>query len=94
MSSIKYVQSAVQNVHEYLAALPCEQKTLKNVPTPFAGGCELELDDSPELDPGMAKLYQSQIGIWCWCVDLGRIVISTEVSILSTYLFMPHEGHL
>jgi hypothetical protein len=29
-----------------------------------------------------------------WCVELGRIDIITEVSMLSTYLFLPREGHL
>jgi hypothetical protein len=30
----------------------------------------------------------------CWCVELGRIDITTEVSMLSTYLCWPREGHL
>jgi hypothetical protein len=35
MSSSKYVQSAVQNVQDYLAALPCDQKLLKKAYFPF-----------------------------------------------------------
>jgi hypothetical protein len=38
MSSRKYVQSAVQNVQEYLAALPGEQKLLKKAYVPSAEG--------------------------------------------------------
>jgi hypothetical protein len=79
MSSSKYVQSAVQNVKEYLASLPGDQKLLKNTYVPFAGGYKPEIDDSPELDPTRANLYQSQIGILRWCVELGRIDIITEV---------------
>jgi hypothetical protein len=41
-----------------------------------------------------ANLYQSQIGIMRWCVELGRIDIITEVSMLSTHLCLPYEGHL
>jgi hypothetical protein len=94
MSSSKYVQSAVQNVQEYLSALPGDRNLLKRAPAPFTGGYKPELDESPELDPIKANLYQSQIGIVLWCVELGRIDIITEVSMLSTYLCLPPEGHL
>jgi hypothetical protein len=94
MISRKYVQSAVQNVKEYLAALPGDHTLLKKASGPFAGGYKPELDESPELDPARANFYQSQIGILRWCVELGRIDIITEVSMLSTYIFLPREGHL
>jgi hypothetical protein len=38
MSSSKYVQSAVQNVKEYMAALPGYQMLIKKASGPFAGG--------------------------------------------------------
>jgi hypothetical protein len=94
MSSSKYLQSAVQNVKEYLAALPGDQMLMKKAYDPFAGGYKPELDESPELDPTRANFYQSQIGILRWCVELGRIDIITEMSMLSTYLCLPCEGHL
>jgi hypothetical protein len=75
MSSSKYVQSAVQNVKEYLAALPGDQMLVKKVSGPFAGGYKPELDESPELDPTRANFYQSQIWILRWCVELGRIAL-------------------
>jgi hypothetical protein len=94
MSSSKYVQSAVQNVKEYLAALPGDQMLVKKESGPFAGGYKPELDESPALDSTRANFYQSQIGIMRWCVEFGRIDIITEVSIMSTYLCSPREGHL
>jgi hypothetical protein len=94
MSSSKYVQSAVQNVQDYLAILPGEHNLLKKAYGPFAGRYKPELDESPELDPTRANLYQLQIGILRWCVEVGRIVIITDVSTLSTYLCLPREGHL
>jgi hypothetical protein len=94
MSSSKYVQSAVQNVKEYLAALPGDQMLMKKASGPFAGGYKPELDESPELDPARETFYQSQIGIMRWCVELGRIDIITEVSMFSTYICLPREGHL
>jgi hypothetical protein len=80
------VKSAVQNNQDYLTALPGNQKLLKKASGPFAGGCKSEIDESPELDPTRANFYQSQIGILRWCVELGRIDIITEVSMLYTYL--------
>jgi hypothetical protein len=53
-----------------------------------------EIVESPVLGPGMANYFQSQIGILRWCVELGQIDIIAEVSILSTFLCMPREGHL
>jgi hypothetical protein len=85
-SSSKYVQYAVQNIHEYLSALPGDHTLLKKASSPFAGGYKPELDDSPELDPIIANFDQSQIGILRWCVELGCIDIITEVSMLSTHL--------
>jgi hypothetical protein len=85
MSSRKYVHSAVQNVQEYLEAIPGDQKLLKKASGPFSGGYKPELDESPELNPIRMILYQSQIGMLRWCVELVRIDIITEVS---------REGHL
>jgi hypothetical protein len=67
---------------------------LKRDPAPFSGGNKPELDESPNLDPVKAYFYQLQIVILRWCVELGRIDIITELSILSTYLCLPREGQL
>jgi hypothetical protein len=94
MSSRKSVQSAVQNVQEYMAALPGDQKLMKKASGPFAGGYKPELDENPDLDSTRADFYQSHIGIMRWCMELGRIDIINEVSMLSTYICLPREGHL
>ena len=57
-------------------------------------GYSPELDESPTLNPSLASYYQSQIGILRWMVEIGRIDIMTEVSMLSSHLAMPREGHL
>jgi hypothetical protein len=93
MSSSKYVQAAVQNVQEYLKENG-DRKLKKNTSDPFEATYRAEIDESPVLGPEMANYFQSQIGILRWCVELGRIDIITEVSILSTFLCMPREGHL
>jgi hypothetical protein len=94
VNSRKYVQYDVHNVYEYLAGLPGSKKLTKKAPVPFTGGYTPELGESPELDHGMVNFFQSQIGILRWWVELGRIGIITDVSMLSTYIFLPHEGHM
>jgi hypothetical protein len=66
----------------------------KKASAPFEATYRADIDESPVLGPEMANYFQSQIGILRWCVELGRIDIITEVSILSTFLCMPREGHL
>jgi hypothetical protein len=59
MISSKYVQSAVQNVQEYLAELPSDNNMSNKASDMFAGGYTHEIDEIPELDPVMANLFQS-----------------------------------
>jgi hypothetical protein len=93
MRSSKYVQAAVQNVQEYLKNNG-GRKLKKKAAAPFEATYRAEIDESSVLGPKMANCFQSQIGILCWCVELVRINIITEVSMLSTFLCMPCEGHL
>jgi hypothetical protein len=93
MSSIKYVHTEVQNVQEYLNKNG-DRKLKKNASAPFEAPYRADNDESPVLGPKMASYFQSQIGILRWCVELGRIDIITEVSMLSTFLCMLREGHL
>ena len=53
-----------------------------------------ELDVTPELNTADATYYQSFIGILRWLVELGRIDICLEVSMMSSHLALPREGHL
>ena len=53
-----------------------------------------EIDISAELGDDLATQYQQMIGILRWSIELGRIDIITEVSLLSSFNVNPHEGHL
>ena len=53
-----------------------------------------ELDTSIECTDIQANYYQNLIGILRWIVELGRIDIYFEVSVLSQYLVNPRAGHL
>ena len=53
-----------------------------------------ELDVSEELSPSDASYYQSLIGILQWIVELGRVDICLEVSMMSSNLALPRKGHM
>ena len=92
MSSEKYVKSAIQNIEETL------QKTGQRFPskckTPLAYGYRPEVDVTPELKADGLQRYQELIGILHWAVQLGRVDILMETSMMSTHLAMPRQGHL
>ena len=52
------------------------------------------MDSSAELGPILMNYYQTRIGVLRWVVELGRIGIITEVSMLASQLALPQEGHL
>ena len=60
----------------------------------MTNGYQPKLDVSTELNPRDASQYQSLIGILRWIVELGRVDICCEMSMLSSHLAMPREGHL
>jgi len=57
-------------------------------------GQALELDSSPTLPSDLATWYQSLVGMLRWMVEIGRVDIITETSILASFAAMPREGHL
>ena len=94
-SSSQYVQSAIKNVEEYIGRTETTHlKILSKAETPLATSYRPELDVSPELTPTDSAYYQSLIGILWWIVELGRIDICLEVSMMSLHLAMPRKGHL
>ena len=61
---------------------------------PMQASYRPELDVSPELNHCDASYYQSLIGVPQWIVELGRVTICLEVSMLLSHLVLPYEGHL
>ena len=92
MSSHEYVKAAVANVEAALDA--SGQRLPSRCTTPNQSNYRPELDTTPELNLKGMRYYQEQIGVLRWAVELGRIDIAMEVSMLSTHLAAPREGHL
>ena len=91
-SSSQYVQAAVKNVEEYLSKEG--RKLPRRAASPFAANYRPETDTSPELCDTKASYYMALIGVLRWMVELGRVDICVEVSLLSSHMALPREGHL
>jgi hypothetical protein len=92
-SSHRYVQEAIKNTEKYLQQNG-NKMLRKKTTCPMDQHYRPELDCSPILPPDKANYYQSQLGILRWIVELGRIDIATEVSMLAAHNALPREGHL
>ena len=92
VSSSKYTQAAVKNVEQYLTQRG--EKMSTKATTPLSNNYRPEVDVTPELSAEEAAYYQSLIGVLRWIVELGRVDICLEVSMMSSHLALPREGHL
>ena len=53
-----------------------------------------ELDSSEFCNEDLTTMYQNLVGVLRWIIELGRIDIHLETSLLSQYLAQPRIGHL
>jgi hypothetical protein len=88
-SSSHYIHNAVANLGLWM--VDKEYKLPRKAPTPMVASYCPEIDVSPVL---VAENCQSLIGVLRWVVEIGRIDITTEVSMLASHMAMPREGHL
>jgi Reverse transcriptase (RNA-dependent DNA polymerase) len=89
-----YVKNAVKTV-ENLLEEDGEGYALKNgAKDPFPKGYKPELDVTEELNTEMTSRYLQLIGICRWAIEIGRLDIFLETSLLSQYQANPRIGHL
>eukprot|EP00957_Ditylum_brightwellii_P028374 2142608-Ditylum_brightwellii.AAC.1 len=94
-SLLQYCQTAVNNEAEYLEKRNDPRWTMPaKVGTPMSVSYIPELDITPALSLLDSAYYQSLIGMLRWMVELGKIDICLEVSVMSSHLVMPREGHM
>jgi hypothetical protein len=78
----EYVNNALATVK---ATLESEGMKLKGkVSKPLPNGYRPEMDVSPECNAVMTQRYQAYIGILRWALELGRVDIVLEVSLMSS----------
>ena len=92
LSSEKYVESAIENVEQTLQK--SGQKLPSKCKTPLSSSYQPELDTSPKLKEDGLQRYQELIGVLRCAVELGRVDILLETSMMLTHLALPWHGHL
>lgn len=92
MNSSKYIESAIENIEEYLSKKSMELP--KRIITPFSNNYDPHLDESRELDHEEITFFQEQIGVLRWAIEITRVDILFEVTSLSSYQASPRQGRL
>jgi len=92
ITSVDYINAAVQTIRDSIKEK--KWKLPKRVKTPMLASYYPELDTSPELDSSDVTLFQEIIGMLGWAIELGRVNIAVEVSLLSQYQAASRKGHL
>ena len=90
--SRKFVKAAVTNVEEDLTR--SEKILTSKCVTPLSRNYAPWLENSPELMADVVQKYQELIGQLIWAVDIRRLDILLETSLLSRYTTMPQVGYL
>jgi hypothetical protein len=92
MSSDTYCAALVHNVEESLLkkSLRLPSKCI----TPTSHGYKPEDDCTNELQADGTQRFQEIIGSLRWAIEIGRVDILLETSLLSRHLELPREGHL
>ena len=91
MNSKDYIKLTVANVETQLSNKGMRLPT--KVTTPINNVYSPELDVSEELDEENITLYQEIIGMLRWAIEIGRVDINFEVSLLSSYQAAPRVGN-
>ena len=92
ISSDKYVKEAINNVKRWVedrgGRFHVSAKTV------LSTSYRPELDVTDYCDSNDHTYYQQQVGVLRWAVELGRIDICCEVSMMAAYCAAPRVGHL
>ena len=95
LGSSQYIKPGVNNVEAYVSNQSGYfWKLTTKSDTPLKTSYLQELDVYPGLKPSEAAYFQSLIGVLHWFCELGIIDICLEVSMMSSHIALPREGHL
>jgi hypothetical protein len=89
-----YVKNSVLVIERLLEEDGSGYVLKSNARNPFPTGYKPEIDITDELDQTMATRFMQLIGILRWAVEIGRIDIYLETSLLSQYQANPRLGHI
>jgi hypothetical protein len=90
--SIKYVKEDIRNLKNWLDERGSYLKIKCSSVLP--SGYLPEVDVSNYCSDEEANNFQQQIGVLRWAIELGRINITAEVSMLAVFTASPRQEHL
>lgn len=93
IGSKDYLIEALRVVKSRLSAKKYNLRLKTKTSATLPSGYKPELDGTEFTDSDTATFYMQMIGILRWLVELGRIDIAAEVSMMSSYNAMPRVGH-
>jgi hypothetical protein len=91
MSSEKYAKEAIRNVKTWIEESGKDFKG--KTPSVLPSGYRPELDVTEYCNDEECSYFQQQIGVLRLAVELGRIDIAVEVSMMASYTAAPRVGH-
>ena len=95
LSPSKYVNADVKDIEQSMTERLDGIYVIPHKPAnPFPVDYCPELDESEALEPSYSSYFQHLIGVMRWMVEIGRGDIATEVSLISSHLTFPRQGHL
>ena len=92
ITSVDYVKATIDAVRETIKGT--RWKFLSSINTPMVASYRPEIDQTPELDEKETTMFQEFIGMLQWAIELGRVDIAHEISLLSQYQASPRQGHM
>ncbi len=92
ITSLDYIKTAIKTVEEGLRHRAWKLPT--KVATPMMTNYLPELDGTEELDADETQIFQEYMGMLQWAIELGRVDVLLEVSLLSQYQASPRQGHM
>jgi hypothetical protein len=92
MGSDQYIAEAIRNVSNWLEGQGLQLKS--RAPSVMPASYQPEMDVSKLLNEEDTNHYQQHIGVLRWAVELGRIDICGEVSMMAAYCAAPRAGHM
>ena len=92
MSSDKYCESAVAKFSTLLEMTGCTLPS--KCSRSLSDSYRPELDTTPELKADGLQYYQELVGFLRWAVEIRKVDILSEVSMMSTHLALPIQCHL
>ena len=92
MSIVDYVKVIIKNVE--VRMVKEGMRLPRRAEIPMSSDYKPEIDATTKLESYGITMYQYIIGELIWAIEIGRVDINHDLSVLSSYQADPHDGQL